>query len=202
MQSALLTPIKRFGDAKGRLSPLLDAHHRARLARHLAGGVLQAAAPAATFVACDDDEVAEWAGAAGAEVLWTPGLGLNGAVDHGCRTIAGKGFDVVVVAHGDLPRPAGLMSVASPATITLVPDRRRDGTNVMVLPLDDAQRLPPAQYGPGSFRRHLEAAAGRRVEVRYDAELSLDIDTPPDLVHPDVLPVLPSWLRTILDRRS
>ena len=34
------------------------------------------------IVACDDDEVAAWAGTCGAEVLWTPGLGLNGAIEH------------------------------------------------------------------------------------------------------------------------
>lgn len=200
MRLALLAPIKRFDDAKGRLAPVLDAGQRARLARHLAGGVLAAARTAATFVACDDESVAEWAERAGAEVLWTPGLGLNGAVDHGSRTIAGKGFDVVVVAHGDLPRPEGLLSIASPGTLTLVPDRRGDGTNVMAIPLDDTE-LPVAQYGPGSFRRHLAAASGRLLEVRFDSALSLDIDTPPDLFHPDVHAVLPPWLRTILANR-
>ena len=33
------------------------------------------------FVACEDEAVASWADAIGAEVLWTPGLGLNGAVE-------------------------------------------------------------------------------------------------------------------------
>ena len=55
------------------------------------------------FVACDDERVAEWAEAHGAQVSWGPGLGLNGAIDHGVDTIAGKGIDHVVVAHGDLP---------------------------------------------------------------------------------------------------
>ena len=64
---------------------------------------MAAAGELPTFVACDDDEVAAWADEHGAEVLWSPGLGLNGAVDAGRATIAGKGFDHVVVAHSDLP---------------------------------------------------------------------------------------------------
>lgn len=202
METALLSPIKSFGAAKGRLGTLLDAGQRAALAAWLAEGVLRAAAPLARFVACDDDDVAAWADGAGAEVLWTPGLGLNGAVDHGLRTIAGKGFDHVIIAHGDLPRPATIASVARPGIVTLVPDRRRDGTNVMAVPLG-GHRLPmPASYGPGSFRRHLSAAGGLRVEVSYDADLSLDVDTPADLRHPLVRPTLPQWLQTILDART
>ena len=69
------------------------------------------------FVACDDDEVAAWADAAGAEVLWSPGLGLNGAVDAGRATIAGKGFDHIVIAHSDLPLAADLAQLV---------DRRHD----------------------------------------------------------------------------
>jgi 2-phospho-L-lactate guanylyltransferase len=201
VETALLAPIKAFGAAKGRLGTLLDASQRAALAAWLAERVLRAAAPLTTFVACDDDDVASWADGAGAQVLWTPGLGLNGAVDDGCRTIAGKGFDHVIVAHGDLPRPAPIASVALVGTVTLVPDRRRDGTNVMAVPLAGHGLPMPASYGPGSFRRHLDGAAGRRLEVRYDVDLSLDVDTPADLTHPLVRPQLPPWLQTILDGR-
>lgn len=199
METALLAPIKAFTAAKGRLGTVLDACQRAELAAWLAGGVLRAASPMPTFVACDDDDVAAWADAAGAEVLWTPGLGLNGAVDHGCRTIAGKGFDHVIIAHGDLPLPATVASVASAGIVTLVPDRHRDGTNVMAVPLSDHGLALHPSYGPGSFRRHLEAVSGRPLQVCYDVELSLDVDTPADLFHPLVRPHLPPWLRTILD---
>ena len=36
-------------------------------------------------------------------MLWSPGLGLNGAVDAGRAMIAGKGFDHLVVIHSDVP---------------------------------------------------------------------------------------------------
>ncbi len=198
MHTAVLMPVKAFTAAKGRLSVRLDRFQRADLARWLATRVIAAASPLPTFVACDDDEVATWADEHRGEVLWSPGLGLNGAVDHGRATIAGKGFEHLVIAHGDLPLAEELASIAVPDTVTLVPDRRRDGTNVLALPIGLDL---PASYGGGSFGRHFAAAraAGARIEVRPDPRLSLDIDTPADLTHPAVLPRLPSWLRTILD---
>ncbi len=198
METAVLMPVKAFSAAKGRLSVVLDRFARADLARWLAGQVVAAAGPLPTFVACDDDAVAAWADEHGAEVLWSPGLGLNGAVDAGRATIAGKGFDHVVIAHSDLPLAEDLSALAAERTITIVPDRRRDGTNVLSLPL--AVELPAA-YGGGSFARHFAVAisTGCRVEVRPHPRLSLDIDTPDDLAHPALRSHLPTWLRTSLD---
>ena len=80
----------------------------------------------------------------------------------------------------------------------IAPDRRRDGTNVIAMPVDVEL---PAAYGGGSFLRHVAAArrTGLRLEVRPDPRLSLDVDTPDDLTHPALVPHLPSWLRTNLD---
>jgi 2-phospho-L-lactate guanylyltransferase len=201
VDAAVLIPVKRFTAAKGRLAGILDSAQRAELARWLADRVVDAARPAPLFVACDDDEVATWADAAGAEVLWSPGLGLNGAVDAGRATIAGKGFDHLVIVHSDIPLAHGLAAIARPRTVCLVPDTRRDGTNVLALPV--AARVP-ASYGAGSFVRHLQLAmdGGHRVEVRIDPLLALDVDTPDDLGHPLLAHLLPQWLRTILASRS
>jgi 2-phospho-L-lactate guanylyltransferase len=152
------------------------------------------------FVACDDDDVANWADAVGAEVLWSPGLGLNGAVDNGRAMIAGKGFEHLVIAHSDLPLAHDLDQLATPGTITLAPDGRHDGTNVLALPVDAPV---PASYGGGSFSRHLELAmaTGYAVEVRDDTRLALDIDNPDDVAHPMARVVMPAWLQTILASR-
>ncbi len=155
MDAAVLIPVKRFSAAKRRLAGLLDAGARAELARWLAGRVVDAARPSPVFVACDDDGVATWADAAGAEVLWSPGLGLNGAVDAGRATIAGKGFDHLVIVHSDIPLAHDLGTVARAGTVTLVPDRRRAGTNV----------ARPARCRPGSCvvrQRVVHAAPGPR----------------------------------------
>jgi 2-phospho-L-lactate guanylyltransferase len=200
VEAAVLIPVKRFTAAKGRLAGILDVDHRARLARWLAGRVVDAAGPAPVFVACDDDDVATWADQAGAEVLWSPGLGLNGAVDAGRTTIAGKGFDHIAIVHSDIPLAHSLATVATPDTVTLVPDRQRAGTNVLALPI--AAPIP-ASYGTGSFARHLQLAlqSGLRVEVRGDPRLALDVDNPEDLTHPLLAGLLPLWLRTILASR-
>lgn len=193
----MLVPVKRFRAAKGRLTGTLDHAQRARFAQWMATGVLEAVRDLPTFVACDDDEVAEWAEANGATVIWGPGLGLNGAIDDGVQQVAGQRIDHVVVSHADLPRPAHLKQVARAGYMTLVPDRRRDGTNVMAFPT--ASPIA-ASYGAGSFARHLAQAlhqtGGVGVEVRPDPELALDLDTPADLIHPLAREVLPEWLQT------
>ena len=196
----MLIPVKRFTSAKRRLAGVLDVDERAKLARWLAGRVVAAARPSPVFVACDDDGVAAWADEVGADVLWSPGLGLNGAVDAGRATIAGKGYDHLVIVHSDIPLAHDLSTVATSGTVTLVPERRRAGTNVLALPVP---ARVPASYGAGSFTRHLELAMGSgfQIEVRTDPRLALDVDNPDDLAHPLLADLLPQWLRTILASR-
>jgi 2-phospho-L-lactate guanylyltransferase len=158
--------------------------------------VVDVVAELPTFVACDDEQVAAWARARGAEVIWGAGLGLNGAVDDGVTRIGAEGFDQILVSHADLARPSGLLEVVRPDTITLVPDRRHDGTNVMSFP---ASTPLSASYGGGSFARHLGQALAIEsvaVEVRTDLDLALDLDTARDLAHPLIREVLPPWLPT------
>lgn len=190
---AVLIPVKSFRAAKARLAGVLTDDERAALARAMAAQVVEAARPTPTFVACDHDEVAMFAEGLGATVLWGPGLGLNGAVDHGVSTIAGKGFDHVVIAHGDLPLADGLAEVARSGEVVIVPDRRRDGTNVLARPCGV---VLPASYGPGSFRGHYAAAfaTGARVTVRTDRRLAIDIDTVADCVHPLAAPIVTALL--------
>lgn len=188
METAVLVPIKSFRNAKRRLADAFGSDDRAALAREMAHLVLQAAAPFPTFVACDDDEVADWVSDRGAEVLWTPGLGLNGALEHGVDVIAGKGAEHVIISHGDLPLARSYDHLCELDTVTLVPDHRLDGTNVQTRPA--ATFL--AQYGPGSFRAHLATALrdGKRVRVMVDGDLALDVDTIDELYHHRVYEVL------------
>ena len=79
--TAVLVPVKAFGEAKRRLSSALDPAARAALARRMAANVVAAAAPFAVAVVCDDEDVAAWAHEHGALVLHEPGRGLNGAVE-------------------------------------------------------------------------------------------------------------------------
>jgi 2-phospho-L-lactate guanylyltransferase len=180
VQAAVLIPVKDFTNAKRRLAPALDDRTRAELARSMARTVITAAHPLPVYVVCDAEEVAAFALGAGAEVLFRPGLGLNGAVADGITALGQLGFYRVVVAHGDLPLATGLDWVARFPGVTLVPDRRDDGTNVMCVPTDVPLEI---SYGPGSFRRHVRAALALGVPVRVVREVALgwDVDLPDDL---------------------
>jgi len=194
VNAVVLVPVKAFTDAKARLATVLDEADRERLARWTSERVLAAAGELPTYVACDNEEVADWARQHGATTLWHPGVGLNAAVNNSVAELREAGVTDVIVAHGDLPRVHSLADLAEPGTLTLVPDRHGDGTNVIGVPTAMPFRFA---YGPGSFRRHLDAAvaAGLSVRVRRDPLLALDIDTPSDLAHPLVQEVLPSWLQ-------
>ncbi len=206
MAGVVLIPVKAFDQAKARLSTHLSPTQRRSLARSLATAVIAAIhdhdSGLVIHIACDDDEVAQWARDSGANVAWGPGLGLNGAIDTGIASLAASGVDRVAVVHADLTRPERLgvlldshlippppqhdQSIPTPSVV-LVPDRHRDGTNIIIQP---TRHPVPASYGPGSFRRHLSLAMDRArslswsVAIRYDPLLGLDIDTVEDLSHP------------------
>lgn len=185
----VLIPVKSFAEAKVRLAPALDPERRATLARHMAEVVIRAAAPLPVAVVCDDPIVAEWANSRGAEVYWRPQRGLNAAVADGVERYAQRGFARVIVAHADLPLADRLAWVAEFDGVTLIPDRRDDGTNVIAVPTGTGFRF---QYGAGSFLKHLAEAErlGLPVRVRRERRLGWDIDHPADLTLPaDLVPV-------------
>jgi 2-phospho-L-lactate guanylyltransferase len=191
VQLAALIPVKAFSAAKQRLAGTLRPEQRALLARWMAARVVAAAGTLPVFIVCDDDEVATWASDAGADVLWRPGHGLNPAVLDGVRTLADKGYDHAVISHSDLPLAYRLDRLAVAGEITLVPDHRDDGTNVIALPT--AVEFEFA-YGARSFDRHVIAAVATGLPYRVirDERLGRDVDTPEDLDHPLIKEHLPS----------
>jgi 2-phospho-L-lactate/phosphoenolpyruvate guanylyltransferase len=185
---AVLVPVKAFDQAKVRLAPALDAPARSRLAREMATNVVAAAGDLPVAVVCDDEAVAAWAGTVGATVLWQPGRGLNGAVRDGVAQLAGSGYGQVIVAHADLPYAVDFCAVAGFTGVTLVPDRRDDGTNVVCVPATVGFGF---SYGPASFARHCDEARrlGLGLRVVREDRLGWDVDVPGDLA-------VPGWLTT------
>ncbi len=179
-QDVVLIPVKSFAEAKQRLGATLSDDERLALVRQMAERVLSAAAPLPVAVVCDDTTVADWARARGALVVWEPGRGLNGAVEAGVERLASMGVAMVTVAHGDLPLASGLGCLERFDGVTLVPDRRDDGTNVIRLPVRTGFRF---SYGPGSFDRHLDECArlGLATRVLRVPNLAFDVDWPADL---------------------
>ncbi len=176
---AVLIPVKAFHQAKRRLDPVLSEPDRERLVRTMAAHVVAACAPLPVAVVCDDEAVASWAADLGAIVLWEPGQGLNGAVRAGVARLAAAGAHWVTVAHGDLPRAHDLGTLAPFDGVTLVPDRRDDGTNVLRLP---GSCVFGFAYGPGSFRASRRSPRlGLAVRVVRDPDLAYDVDWPADV---------------------
>ena len=175
----VLIPVKAFHQAKRRLGTALSDQEREQLVRTMATHVVSACAPLPVAVVCDDEVVAAWAEERGASVVWAPGHGLNGAVRAGVDRLAQSGAHWVTVAHGDLPRAKGVGTLPPFDGVTLVPDRRDDGTNVLRLPARADFRFA---YGPGSFRAHRAEATrlGLAVRILRSPDLAYDVDWPAD----------------------
>jgi 2-phospho-L-lactate guanylyltransferase len=179
-REAVLVPVKAFRQAKLRLAPAMSPPARAALAQEMATRVVASAAGLPVAVVCDDPEVAAWARGLGALVIWEPGRGLNGAVQEGVTRLGAAGAGLVVVAAGDLPLATDLRWVTHFPGVTIVPDRRRDGTNVLAVPTSAGFAF---SYGPGSFARHLDEARrlGLPIRVIGSSPLAWDVDVPDDL---------------------
>jgi 2-phospho-L-lactate guanylyltransferase len=178
---AVLVPVKAFQRAKLRLAGALPDDERAKLARTMAEHVLDCAGGLPVAVVCDDPEVASWAEAHGALVVWEPGRGLNLAVEAGVDRLAAEGVARVIVTHADLPLARDLRWVSSFSGVTLVPDRVADGTNAACVPTKQGFHF---SYGAGSFDRHAAEARRLGLPLRIVREPSLahDVDLPADLL--------------------
>lgn len=184
---AIIIPIKAFHQAKERLSDLLTPAERFILAKLCAQKVLNASVGYQIFVVCDDQEVAEWARLQNANVVWQTSVGLNNAVNDGVAAVRARNFDLAMIVHSDLLLATGfshLLNDCEPQTlttsITIVPDRHEDGTNVMVVPTVADFEFA---YGRNSFIEHQKIAKNCNLTVRiiHDRYLSVDIDTVQDL---------------------
>ena len=192
---AVLIPVKAFEDAKGRLSDALTPGSRAGLAQSMATRLINMQGDLTVAVSCDDEGVAAWAESIGASVVWCPGTDLNGAVQQGFAALGNAGYTSVAVAHSDLPLATSLAPLLGWHGVTLVPDRHRAGSNVVVVPTAIDFRF---SYGVGSYQRHVAEAVRHHCGLRivHDADLGWDVDDPDDLA-----PLETSTLSDLLDRK-
>jgi 2-phospho-L-lactate guanylyltransferase len=190
MATAIL-PVKRFDDAKQRLTAGYEPAQRRALVAAMVEDVLEAVAKARTIertiVVSGDPIAQELAAEAGAEVIPDPGdAGHVQAVLAGIARAEVEGEDTVVLLPGDCPlldpqELDRLLTGVPERYVTIVPDRHGTGTNALVLRPPSA--IVPA-FGEGSCERHVEAAreAGIPFGVEELASLGLDLDTPADVV--------------------
>ena len=178
--TAVIVPIRSFAGALSRLAGILGETRCRDLMRLMASRVVAAADGLPVHVATDDAEVADWALGLGAAVVRAGRPGLTTAVSAAVDQLASAGVERVVVAHADLALARTLRPAVGPG-LTIVPDRQRDGSNVLCVPAAAGFRF---SYGPGSFGRHVAEARrlGLDVTVVEDDSLAADIDNPEDLL--------------------
>lgn len=201
LRAAIVVPVKSFVLAKQRLTDHLDDARRTSLAQWCAERVIEAARPLEVFVVCDSDDIEQWATALGVQVIRSSTTGLNPSVEFAVAETARRGVDLAVIAHSDLPLANSFGHLVLGDAITIVPDYRYDGTNVLVIPTALAGRFE-FQYGSGSFRRHAVEAVRHWPQVRIlrDAVLARDLDTPDDLLD-ERMEGVRQWLQTSPDSR-
>lgn len=154
---------------------------------------------------CNDAEVAAWSENLGAASLVVDAEGLNRSLEAAVARIGVHQLvgDIVVV-HADLAFAEALTDlddIVPPNTensVTIVPDRHRDGTNVLALGGGVLRKWRFA-YGRDSFGAHRRAALTLGAELRIveHDDLGFDLDTPEDLehhrVHQVVQRMIPGW---------
>jgi len=192
-------PLKPFGVAKQRLSPVLGPGQRRRLGRAVAAHVINAALGTGCTVAVvtGDEGVANWATRLGARTIAEPpGGGLNGAAAE--AVVAARRKDLAwMVLHADLPTltQADLSAAlaATPERGVLLAPSHNGGTSLISADLETFSFA----YGPASFRRHLAAASRHDHRVLVRPGLAIDLDGPEDLAVAARLPA-GLWLDPLL----
>lgn len=176
----LVIPVKSFGLAKQRLSPLLSPHERSRLGRDLATKLVEANRSLEIVIVSDDDDVKAWAHAMDVRFLRESVPGLNRAVTTAQTELRRSGIRQMIVAHSDLASASSLSWTADFDGITIAPDRRSEGTNVLAIRTDVEFSFG---YGSNSFRHHYRQAiaTGLPVRVVADRACATDLDAPSDL---------------------
>ena len=187
-----VVPVGTLDGAKSRLGETLDAEERRDLATRLLARTLEAALATPgideVLVVTPDDEVRQLAARAGARPIRQQSQGLNVGLRQARDEVLASGGDALLVVPIDLPliSPEALQAVLAPLDdrtrplVVLVPDRHGRGTNALLVAPPDAIEFG---FGGDSRRAHAACAAdaGARF-VELDGPLSLDIDTPEDLL--------------------
>ncbi len=195
MKTFAIVPVKRFENAKTRLSSMLDTEDRIRLSSLMLEDTLQilSVAPSLTqvIIVSADKRAEEIATKHGAKFLpEEKENGVNSAValaDGYC--MEKEAADATMVIPHDLPlldtivisKACGLAEKES-TCIVICPSVRYDGTNMLL-------RKPPSVIGTfyetDSYNMHVRTAIKLGIPVKplVSKSLMYDIDTPEDALH-------------------
>jgi 2-phospho-L-lactate/phosphoenolpyruvate guanylyltransferase len=185
-------PVGTLAGAKSRLGAVLDAEERLELTLRLARATIEAAVAHPrideTLVVTPDDAVRRLAEELGARPLRQRDGGLNRGIDAGRAEALAAGAAAVLILPIDLPNISSdaisdvLAALDDPRRplVAIVADRHGRGTNALLLAPPDAI---DTCFGGDSRQAHAEAAAAAGAAlIELDGPLSLDLDTPDDLL--------------------
>lgn len=190
---AAIVPVGAFDGAKSRLGDALDAEERQALVEGLLTRTVMAALAVDrlddVLVVSPDREVLARAATLGARTLRQRTVGLNPGIREARTDVVAGEADAIVVLPIDLPfvDPAAVAVVAEAihaapngAGVVLVPDRHGTGTNVLAVRPPDGIDVA---FGPDSRAAHRAAAeTAEATYIELDGPLTIDLDTPDDLV--------------------
>lgn len=111
---------------------------------------------------------------------------LNTALRRAASVAIAYFANKILVLPADLPLIRAsdieffLKKAVKPPEIIISPDRRKDGTNALLINPAD---LIEFQYGPGSYYAHLQSAKEKNahIEIIESEVFGLDLDVPEDL---------------------
>jgi 2-phospho-L-lactate guanylyltransferase len=186
-----IVPVKPLRLGKSRLSGVLNDNERTVLNRIFLENALDIlrATPQIghTLVVSRDPAALAIAREFGARTVLEDGTpNLNNALQR--ATMLARAYEVngVLILPADLPLLSQpdiehfIAERGAPPSVTIAPDRHKDGTNALLV---EPPGLMKYHYGPQSFEAHCRLAqeAGATVNIVYNYNLALDLDTPEDL---------------------
>ena len=186
-----IVPIKPLRKGKSRLSGVLGEEERVELNRRMLVGTVETLVQVRdidhVLVVSRDPEALTVARNAGARTILENGHPeINMALTRAALVAMAYKARGVLILPADLPlleaedvRELVALGREAPSVV-ISPDRRREGTNALLLRPPDVISL---DYGPGSFQRHCDSArqAGAALTVFEVESIALDLDLPEDL---------------------
>jgi 2-phospho-L-lactate guanylyltransferase len=190
---AAIIPVGTLEGAKTRLGETLDAEERQDLAERLLARTVAAALAveelADVLVISPDREVLHRAADLGARTLRQRSVGLNAGLAEALADVIAGGADAILVLPIDLAFVGAepldellqpLFAANARPVVVLITDRHGTGTNALAMRPPDAIEFA---FGPDSRAAHGRAAAAAGADyVEVGGPLTIDIDTPADLV--------------------
>jgi len=186
-----IVPVKPFRSGKTRLSDVLTPLDRINLNRHLLSHTLDTLSEASgidhIIVVSRDQSALSLAREHGVLTLEENNAPLlNMALTYATDVVRSLDSCDVLILPADLPliTPKDVQVVLEYAKgspiIAIVPDRRREGTNALLI---HPAGLVDYEFGTNSFQKHCESARQARVrlEICELSSMALDIDLPEDL---------------------